>query len=387
LAACLPAPPPPPPPPTTTAALPPLATQSCLSQPPTSAAQYQQLFDLRNTIWDAADSTATISRPGRSTVWLFGDTYAGRVMPDGSLGTGWKFVNNSALTESGSCLTPHFGSTAPDPLFPSPGAGSWYWPGSGIVNADGTMQVVLVKTGPAGTNSFQPLGVAVATVGTDLSVQSPPTSMDSRLQGPHGLVPYGGSVTTDGTYAYLYGFAVPSFLQPEEYVARVHLSEGLTGTWEYAGCETNPVHPGDVCDRRWSTDPGDAWPMTIADSGDHPGDPEYSIPVAAFHVTAYQGGYLAVAKGWDIPTGIAAYDKVYAWSSPDPAGPWTRVGVIDDTTLPSPNPGNESSYGARLIDTPNAGWLLTWNVNADESDVFANVHHYGPRFGVPSNLP
>jgi hypothetical protein len=387
LAACLPAPPPPPPPPTTTAALPPLATQSCLSQPPTSAAQYQQLFDLRNTIWDAADSTATISRPGRSTVWLFGDTYAGRVMPDGSLGTGWKFVNNSALTESGSCLTPHFGSTAPDPLFPRPGAGSWYWPGSGVVNADGTMQVILVETGPAGTDSFQPLGVAVATVGTDMSIQSVSTIPIDQLRGPNGLVPYGGSVTTDGTYAYLYGFAVPSFLQPEEYVARVHLSEGLTGTWEYSGCSA-PVGDDQCPTRVWSAHPLDARPMTITDSAAHPADPMYNIPMAAFHVTAYNGGYLAVAKGWDIQTtGHPEFDMIYAWTSPTADGPWTAQGVIKGATLPSPNPGNESSYGARLIDTPNAGWLLTWNVNADESDVFANVHHYGPRFGVPSTLP
>jgi hypothetical protein len=39
------------------------------------------------------------------------------------------------------------------------------------------------------------------------------------------------------------------------------------------------------------------------------------------------------------------------------------------------------------VHTPTAGWVLTWNQNADSSEVRKNVLLYGPEFAEPLDLP
>lgn len=362
----------------------PLASQDCIGSTPTSASAYQQLFDLRSTTWDAGDSTTFVPRGGSPGVWLFGDTYSGRVMHDGSLGPGWKMVNSSAMTESGNCLTPHFGGAFLDPheLFPNPGDGTWYWPGGAVANSDGSMQVMLTRIRSANTGqadlSFAPVGVAVARVGADLSVQSITTIPGDRLQGGYTLRTYGDSVATDSQYAYLYAFAPVNFfglpVALDQFVARAPLGN-LAGAWQYSACTD-----AGCTSRTWSGDPLAASPMKLTVP---PGslETQNNLPLAAFQVTRYGNGYLAVAKGSNVPTGEARLNAVYAWFSTTPDGPWEPRGSIVGATVAGGS--GEWSYGARLVATPSAGLLATWNVNAPTDQVYAWVRHYGPRFAQP----
>jgi hypothetical protein len=250
------------------------------------------------------------------------------------------------------------------------------------------MQVMLIRVQNASTSDpnvqFGPIGVAVARVNADLSVQSITSIPSAWVAGDSAapVRPYGGAVTTDGTYAYLYAFA-PEPAALNQFVARVPLNKLTTGPWEYSTCAT----PKAGCTRSWSTHPADAWPMEIPNPALSL-DPKDNLPLAAFHVTPYKGGYLAVAKGSDIATSNANLNKIYVWTSASADGPWLPfTGPIVGLTLPANNTAGEWSYGAKLVSTANAGLIVTWNVNAPSNQVYLNVHHYGPRFAAPSTLP
>jgi len=77
---------------------------------------------------------------------------------------------------------------------------------------------------------------------------------------------------------------------------------------------------------------------------------------------------------------------VYGWTSSTPDGPWHPVGPIGTTTNPFPAALGAHTYGARLVDTASARWVLSWNVNADLSFVWAHARAYGPQFAAPSVL-
>jgi hypothetical protein len=205
-------------------------------------------------------------------------------------------------------------------------------------------------------------------------------------------------VAADDTYAYLYGLGVTQqdgfpVGRWDQYVARVPLADIARGTWEYSSC----VDPA-CTTRQWVTDPNAASPMTLAGvSAQASNDPTSltaappadKMPIAAFHVVRYGHAFVAVAKGSDLlpdpPNPLL--DQIYAWRSTTPEGPWTPLGAIGATTLPVPGAPGGNSYGAKLVDTPAAGWILTWDSNADFTYVWAHSRAYGPSFATPVNLP
>lgn len=389
LSACLPLPP----------TLPPLAPKECANHTPTSAAEYQKLFDRRTTGFASGDELAIVTRPGQSDVWLMGDPIRGRVLRDGSIEPGWTLPRNSLLSTQDRCVTPLFGGTnsAPRGLFANPTSSNWYWPGGGVAAPDGSMQVILGEMENAGI-FYDQAREAVARVSPDLHVQSITALDPSRTLVNGVMVNFGGSVAADDTYAYLYGLGVTTqdgfpVGKWDQYVARVPVGDIAGGTWEYSSC----VDPA-CATRQWVTDPNAASPMTIAgvsaQSSDDPAslaaeDPANKMPIAAFHVVRYGNAFVAVAKGSDLlpdPPNPAA-DQIYAWHSTTPEGPWTPLGAIGTTTLPIPGAPAGNSYGAKLIDTPAAGWILTWDSNADFMYVWAHSRAYGPGFATPVNLP
>jgi hypothetical protein len=345
-------------------------------------------------LWEAADTTAVLNRPGQSTAWLFGDTLVGQVQANGAAQADGSFVNSSAMTESGACIATHLGA-GNSSLFTDPGDGTVYWPGGAVARSDGSMDVMLthIQLTQSGVG-FAPLGVAVAHVNADLSVASitPITASKTTGPAPGGgteVRAYGGSTTTDGSYAYLYTFmggAVDGFPRADQYVARVPLSGSLTGDWDYWACNvafdaSNPCPPAQ---QAWKPNaPAQAVPMSI--NPDALTGASSGAPLAAFHVTRYGTGYIAVAKSFDWKSTNPTDNRVLAWTSDDPSGPWTSIGQIGQATPPSA-PGGWT-YVAQLLHTPSAGWVLTWNSNADSSAVQANVRLYGPQFATPSNMP
>jgi hypothetical protein len=246
------------------------------------------------------------------------------------------------------------------------------------------------KTDAVPPLNFTAVGMAVAHVGADMSVRSITPVPDALVTGDDGsgnaeIRPYGGSIASDGTYAYLYTFASASVfgipVRLDQYVARVPLAGPLTTGWEYSTC-ADDVAPGLPCpERTWTSDPSGARPMDIDPS---PSRAVNDAPIAAFHVTRYGGHYVAVAKAFDLPSTNPDDNRVLAWTADGPSGPWTSIGEIGEATAPSA-PGGWT-YVAQLLDTPHAGWVLTWNSNAASDAVQADVRLYGPQFATPEGL-
>jgi hypothetical protein len=334
-----------------------------------------------------------VTRPGQATAWFFGDTFVGRVQPSGAADPQSGFSHSSAMTESGACITTHLGWYGTS-LFSDPGDGTWYWPAGSVARSDGSTDVILTrvrKTSAAPPLNFEQIGVAVAHVRADMSVESITPVSNARLAGTDGsgdpeVRAYGNAVATDGQYAYLYAFVTGSYfgipVRLDQYVARVPLTGSLTAPWQYSTCAL-PLDPGVACPvRTWTNDPEAARPMDIAPDAS---SAQNDAPIAAFHVTRYGNGYLAVAKAADVPSSDPDDHVVYAWRASSPDGPWSPLGAIGDAT-PSSAPG-AWTYVAQVIPTANAGWVLTWNANADDAAVRANVRLYGPQFATPSDLP
>lgn len=390
--ACIPTPP----------SLPPVVPRECANTTPTTAADYGRLINRRSTTYAAGDLIGVVRRPGRSSVWFLGDPFYGRVLPDGGIDGGGRLIRNLLIAEDGRCLTPRFGGTADlaGEVFANPAPNTWYWNGGAVALPDGSIDVVLHRmevfdAGIPGFN-FRPIGIEVAHLRPDLSIASI-TSVPSSAYVVNGkLLGFGTSVVTDGVNAYLY--AIDSGPAPRvdadgvvsmvdglrEYVARAPLASIASGAWEYSSCS-------DPCTNRvWVADPSAVTPMQIAPSTSFPpDDPANNIPLALINVVRYGTGYVAVAKGSDLPaaSGDAALQKVYGWTSATPDGPWHPLGAIGTTKLPFPSAPGANSYGARLIDSAAAGWVLTWNTNADLEFVSTHARAYGPQFATPTGLP
>ena len=91
--------------------------------------------------WTGADGTYSLKLPNGREVWIFSDTFLGRINADGSrppvVGEGGDtvFLNNSfAVENNGKLSTIHAGTTAqPTAVMPPRDANHWYWAGDGTV--------------------------------------------------------------------------------------------------------------------------------------------------------------------------------------------------------------------------------------------------------------
>ncbi len=96
-------------------------------------AAFNRLFAAQAKGWTGADGTISIRIPDGRTLWLFGDSFLGRVNPDGTRPGDSPFIRNSALVQSDGLLTPLYGRRqgAPAALFQPAVQDEWYWPGDG----------------------------------------------------------------------------------------------------------------------------------------------------------------------------------------------------------------------------------------------------------------
>src|SRR5260370_20457457 len=129
-AACQPVAPDPPPQP---------VAQACVTSTPTTPTDYQTAFDhlrLTYTEWASADGSIPIDLPDGRTVWLFSDTYVGKVPASGAIPPGSRIVRNSFVVQTGSCFAPLMGGAplARSELIPNPASNAWYWPASCVVD-------------------------------------------------------------------------------------------------------------------------------------------------------------------------------------------------------------------------------------------------------------
>ncbi|MFF7896913.1 DUF4185 domain-containing protein [Streptomyces sp. NPDC007907] len=331
----------------------------------------------RTDDWTGGDGTHSVRLPDGRVLWLFSDTYLGRVYgppnPHGESyawrDAGTPLVRNSAvLMRQGRLET-----TLPAPLFADPAPGKWRWPVAARVEprAPGSSEQVvrvLLWVRTAGRSPWI-YGVPTATEVATLSL--PGLRLESIVEvlgqqlvpDPSGRVLFGTTLVEEDGWTYVFGGddgRAASRPVSHAYAARV--PEGRLadpGAWQY-----------------WS---GSAW---VPGARPRPvlGDGRRTGVGSAFSVVREGGTYVlfTMAAGPEGLTSVASY-----WAC-SPAGPWHGPGKEFAPPLP---PGQVAAYNpqahpvlsgdGRLVLSYDVNWLETTGA-ADR--LSRNVSLYRPRF-------
>ncbi|GAA2221449.1 DUF4185 domain-containing protein [Streptomyces indiaensis] len=331
----------------------------------------------RTDDWTGGDGTHSVRLPDGRVLWLFSDTYLGRVYgppnPHGESyawrDAGTPLVRNSAvLMRQGRLET-----TLPAPLFADPAPGKWRWPVAARVEprAPGSSEQVvrvLLWVRTAGRSPWI-YGVPTATEVATLSL--PGLRLESIVEvlgqqlvpDPSRRVLFGTTLVEEDGWTYVFGGddgRAASRPVSHAYAARV--PEGRLadpGAWQY-----------------WS---GSAW---VPGARPRPvlGDGRRTGVGSAFSVVREGGTYVlfTMAAGPEGLTSVASY-----WAC-SPAGPWHGPGKEFAPPLP---PGQVAAYNpqahpvlsgdGRLVLSYDVNWLETTGA-ADR--LSRNVSLYRPRF-------
>ncbi|MFF8102792.1 DUF4185 domain-containing protein [Streptomyces sp. NPDC016640] len=331
----------------------------------------------RTDDWTGGDGTHSVRLPDGRLLWLFSDTYLGRVhRPPNPAGeaTAWRdttapLVRNSAVLMRDGRLA----GTLPAPLFPDPAPDRWRWPVAARVeprspgSSERVVRVLLwVRT--AGQPPWiygVPTATEVATLSLPgLRVESVVTVHDQRqVADPSRRVLFGTTLVEEDGWTYVFGGddgRPASRPASHAYVARV--PEGGLGdpaAWEH-----------------WN---GSAW-QTRARPRPVLGDGRRTGVGSAFSVVRDDGTYVlfTMAAGARGLTTVAAY-----WAC-SPTGPWHGPAAEFTPALPrrgtaAYNPQTHPELGGdgRLVLSYDVNWLETAGAAVMLS---RNVSLYRPRF-------
>ncbi len=188
--------------------------------------------------------------PDRRLLWLFGDTFVGDVLPDGSRAPGTRIVSNSALITQGTCVA----SVTPGRAT-LPGRGStWLWPTSAVLteaSSDGDAVVAVftqrMRRNGAGAWGFARTGSAVVT----LAVNAGGAAKVIRVRDlPAAEILWGAGTATAGAYTYVYGTRsvdAPLVFGRDLMLARSPTTTvGDSRTWTFRTASGWSSHPEDA---------------------------------------------------------------------------------------------------------------------------------------------
>ncbi|MCX3288748.1 DUF4185 domain-containing protein [Streptomyces sp. NEAU-H22] len=331
----------------------------------------------RTDDWTGGDGTHSVRLPDGRVLWLFSDTYLGRVYgppnPHGEShawrDAGTPLVRNSAVLMRDGRLD----TTLPAPLFADPAPNQWRWPVAARVEprSPGSSEQVLRVLLWVRTAGQAPwiYGVPTATEVATLSL--PGLRLESvvevlgqqRVPDPSRRVLFGTTLVEEDGWTYVFGGddgRAASRPVSHAYAARV--PEGALAdpsAWQY-----------------WS---GSAW---VPGARPRPvlGDGRRKGVGSAFSVVREGGTYalFTMAAG---PKGLTTVASYWACS---PAGPWR--GPAKEFSPPLPQ-GQVAAYNpqahpvlsgdGRLVLSYDVNWLETTGAAAQLS---RNVSLYRPRF-------
>ncbi|MGY0070937.1 DUF4185 domain-containing protein [Streptomyces sp. QTS137] len=331
----------------------------------------------RTDDWTGGDGTHSVRLPDGRLLWLFSDTFLGRVhSPPNPVGEPYAWRDTSAPMVRNSAVLMRDGrleSTLPAPLFPDPAPDRWRWPVGARVeprspgSAEQVVRVLLwVRT--AGRSPWiygVPTATEVATLSLpDLRLESVETVLDQQnVPDPSRRVLFGTTLVEEDGWTYVFGGddgRAVSREASQAYAARV--PEGGLGdpaAWEY-----------------WN---GTVWQTRARP---HPvlGDGHRTGVGSAFSVVREGGTYVL----FTMATGVEGLTTVAAYWSCSPAGPWHGPAKEFSPALPhggtgayNPQTHPELSGDGRLV--------LSYDVNLLEQSGAAvllgrNVSLYRPRF-------
>ncbi|GGV75152.1 hypothetical protein GCM10010294_39400 [Streptomyces griseoloalbus] len=331
----------------------------------------------RTDDWTGGDGTHSVRLPDGRLLWLFSDTYLGRVhRPPNPVGesTAWRdttapLVRNSAVLMRDGRLE----GTLPAPLFPDPAPDQWRWPVAARVeprspgSSERVVRVLLwVRT--AGQHPWiygVPTATEVATLSLPgLRVESVVRVHDQQqVTDPSRRVLFGTTLVEEDGWTYVFGGddgRPASRPASHAYAARVP-EGGLAdpAAWEY-----------------WN---GSDW-QTRARPRPVLGDGRRTGVGSAFSVVRDGGTYVlfTMAAGAEGLTAVASY-----WSC-SPTGPWHGPAREFTPALPgggtaayNPQAHPELSGDGRLVLSYDVNWLETTGAAVMLS---RDVSLYRPRF-------
>jgi hypothetical protein len=310
--------------------------------------------------WAGGDGNVPVRLPDGRTAWLFGDSFYGTVAPGGGRRRA-TLVRNAVVVQDGGRLQTHTGPTdrAGGPvsslLVPPDGAGSWLWPGTGLVDG-GRLQVFLQEfRRPAGSDDPAAFEWTGRNLLAELSLPDlVPLGVAPVYGGAPGAggVGWGTAVLQAADFTYLYG--VEDSAGPL-HVKYAHLARfprgGARGPWAFWD------------GGGWSPDPARSARLVGAAAAGGleqlTGTPSAVVPAGASYLelTIPDGGHEVLGR-------LAC----------SPAGPWGPARVLYRI------PQRATAYLARAYpDGP--GLLLAYSLApADQRELFTRASAYVPGF-------
>ncbi|WP_319526700.1 DUF5005 domain-containing protein [uncultured Desulfosarcina sp.] len=306
------------------------------------------MFDRKGDGWTGGDGTLSVCLKDGRTVWLFGDTFLGKVKSDGTRPKETPMIRNSLVVQTDRRLDTRYRQTEKGPAAFFPGAfpDTWYWPGDGLA-AGNKMRVFLNRFRKSAPQlwAWQFTGTVLATLSLpDLELEG--LDETATVKG----VLFGVSVLKTKEYVYIYGTRDDAF--PKLACLARATTGSLSGPWEY------------YTGRGWSADPKHSAPILSGVST------QYSVfqTDGLFYLVTMDG------RG-PFPDTIAVY------RSGSPGGPWQgpRIiykvpGVGRDVVAYNPFVHTQFTEGHR--------YLISYNLNhvSNPSAVYDDATIYRPQF-------
>ena len=305
---------------------------------------YNLLFTRYGDGWTGADATYSTPLPDGRIMWMFGDTFLGRVSAN-RMREGTPFIRNSVIIQQGDQMTTLHGGTPGAPkAFVQPGnPQNWYWPLDATVY-QGKIQWLLGELGSSGSGdawdfAYRGFDLAILDLKT-LAIES----IKTIVENPE--ISYGSCILEGPDFTYIFGIKTNG-LSKTAHVARV------------AGASLqNP----------WSFFNGNTW-----------------IDQPSNHVIAQNiSDQFSVIKENDVYYLITHEPyfgrRIWIMQSDSPTGPWINKRTIYCTPENTANIFTYNSFVHPELSVE--GELrISYNINSfNFNDLFMNADLYRPKF-------
>lgn len=318
--------------------------------------RFTSLFNLDSGGFTGGDGTYSVQLPDGRTVWIFGDTFLGKVERDSTRKRQEPmFIRNSFVVQDGERMTTVMqqldGENSSTMIPPEVLEGkvtqdsTWYWPGDGMIE-DGQLKVFVSKFTQVDTSSwgFRWIGTGVVSFSLPYLTQQEVVEFPmEKLDSIH----FGHAVLETKDYTYIYGLK-----GSKPYLARVKAGD-LTASWQYF-----------VTLDEWSLKASEARPVAEIDGSEQ------------FSLIERDGRFALITQ-------LGGFSKeVWSFRGPNPWGPWDEGKHLFSTPLAFDNP-NLFTYNALAHPQFVQGGelLISYNTNSFRlQDHFDNALIYRPRF-------
>lgn len=305
------------------------------------------LFTRNSGGWTGGDATYSIVLNDSSNLWIFGDTFLGKVDNNRTRDSTESMINNSLVIQNKNSFKTLYGGTTqkPESYLKPPEPNWWYWPGHGQIYQN-TLQLVMFALGKPDTD----IGIGFEYKAIDLVTLSLPDLkvISSKRRMPFFGTNYGAFILQEGGYTYIYGAkreAAAKYL----HVARVKGAD-ISQPWEYLSKEAH-----------WTDSHENSQPLLAS-------------VAEQFSVFKRKEHYFLMTQNYDLDP------ELFLYSSTTPIGPFLNKQTIYCT--PETN-GNIITYNAFVHEqfSTEDSLLISYNINSLKfEDVFSNADNYRPRF-------